>query len=394
MTATANVVHSATDLKRVGQRDQNEVTGTKHAAQVEAARKHHQNPAVLIEAMKKANAPLPRIVDIEKRDRRLVKVAQVADDQAWIAVQDTVPLQLRSEAPAVGDPILMLTHVKMAQVIADRVSAPIINITDRSSACTAANSVTAGLTLDTVPAGMAVIIPDSTHDMVQCTIADSGHKAIITDRSSAHTAASSDTAGPTLDITLVDTVATIPDSIHDMVRCIITDSAHKAAITDRSSAHIAATSDTAGLTLDITPVDTVVATPVSTHAMVRCTITDLAHKAVITNRSSVHTAAHSDTAGLTLDIMPVDTVVTTLDSTHDMVQHIVTDSAHNELITVPSPVRIVVSSAAADPILDITPVATAIISVPILVHNMVARCMDIISVHEMATVAHISAHAG
>ena len=80
VTATANVVRNASDQKRVLRADQNEVTETKHAAQVVAARKHHQNPVALVEAQTRAAAMLARIAVIAKRDRKLVKTVQVADD--------------------------------------------------------------------------------------------------------------------------------------------------------------------------------------------------------------------------------------------------------------------------------------------------------------------------
>jgi hypothetical protein len=287
---TVNVVHEATDLKQVGQRDQNEVTETRHAIQVVAVRKHHQNPAALVEVLKKADAALARIADIARPDRKLVKTVLIADDRVWIAVQDIAPLSLLSEDLAADAPILMLTNEAVDQVIDHR--------------CLA-------------------------------------HKALITDHSLVHTAATSVMRDPASDIMPVDTAVIIPGSTHDTVRCTTADLARRVVITDHSSVRTADTSVTVDPTSDIMPADMVVIIPGSTHDKARCT-TDLAHKAVITDHSSVHTAG---------------------------------------------------TSARADPTLDIMPADTAISSAPILVHVMVARCPDIISVHEMATMDHISAHA-
>jgi hypothetical protein len=390
--ANANVAHEAIDLKQVGQRDRNEVTLTKHGAQAEAVRKHHQNPVVLVEALKKADAALARIANIAMSDRKLVKVVQVADDREWIAVQDIVPLKLLSEVPAAGDPILMLTHGTMAQVIDDLALAHQGVITDRSSVQTAVTSAMVDPTLDIMLADMAVIIPGLTHDMVRCTTVDSDHRAVIPDHNSVRIVDTSVTVDPTSDIMPVAMAVTTPGLTHDMAQCTTMDLAHKDVITVRSSVHTADTSATVDTTSDIMPVAMAVTTPGLIQDIARCITADLAHKDVITVRSSVHTADTSATVDTTSDIMPVAMAVTTPGLIQDIARCITADLAHRAVITVRSSVHTADTSDTVDPTLDIMPADMAIISVPILVHDMVAQCLDIISVHEMAT-THISAHA-
>lgn len=206
-------------------------------------------------------------------------------------------------------------------------------------------------------------------------------RAVITARASSLVLATSAMAVHALEIMPVDMVGTTPILVPDTAPCITTDLAHKAVTTDRSLVNTVVVMDT----VEVLPMDTVVISQVLIPGTVRYIITDRDHPAATTDISLFRTVG----ASAPVEIMRVDMGATIPILALDMVRFTITDQLHGAAIMDQSLASTAVALDVARSNFDIMPVAMETI-VPTSAHARRARCMDLDSAQGIAMTAQAS----
>lgn len=287
------------DLKRMRHLDRNAQIGPTVAVLDEVVRKQRPNhEALTVTDLTQAAVKRDRNTVVVNGDHKLDLIVPRKDVQPEAVNSDIAHRKCHSVALDEGDLISILTHVAMAQVAIDPSLALRAVIAAQASIFVLATSAMAAHALEIMPVDMDAAMTILAPDTAQCITTAPAHKAVITGRNLVNTVVTDAVMA-----LLRDTAATSQVSIPGTVRYIITDLAHRAATTDI----ILVRAIGALALVEIMRVDTVATNPILVLDMVRCTITDQLPGAAIMDQSLASTVVASDVASPTFDITPVAT---------------------------------------------------------------------------------------